>query len=109
MYILVTNKGKKINVFALFISDGNICETPNLGYIWSETGAYLSDIEISLEMLNRYPIIRKFFLKYNTALPSSAPVERLFSFAGIINQSRRQKLSDSNFEMLVLRKANSSK
>ena len=41
------------------------------------------------------------FLKYNVPLPPSAPVER----SGLVNALRRNKLSDSNFEKLVLLKA----
>lgn len=73
-----------------------------------EIAAYLTDEDQNIESLHNHPIVKKLFMKYNTALPSSAPVERLFSFAGIVNRSRRQKLSDTNFEILVLRKANST-
>lgn len=34
----------------------------------------------NLEQLGIYKIIREVFVRYNTILPSSAPVERLFSF-----------------------------
>ena len=67
---------------------------------------YFEDPRTNLEMLNDYPAVKKLFFKYNTTLPSSAAVERLFSFATIINVPKRHKLSDENFEHLVLLKGN---
>lgn len=56
-----------------------------------------------------YPIVKNFFLKYNTPLPSSAPVERLFSYATMHNLPRYNRLADENFEIRVLTKCNASK
>ena len=58
-------------------------------------------------MLNNYPIIKSLFIKYNAILPSSAPVERMFSIPTNVNKPKRNKLNDTNFKLLVLLKANS--
>ena len=59
-------------------------------------------------MLDNYPVKKNMFLIYNTLLTSSALVEiveRLFSFATIIiNAPKRNSLSETNFETLVLLK-----
>ena len=67
---------------------------------------YLEDPNTNLESLHRYPKIKTVFLKFNTSLTSSAHVERLFSFASIILQGRRERLTDMNFEKSTLLKAN---
>jgi len=67
---------------------------------------YLEDSRKDLTMLNNYPTIKQLFLHYNATLPSSAPVERLFSFAGIITRPHRRKLCDKLFEKLLLLKNN---
>ncbi|KAL4098885.1 hypothetical protein QTP88_023403 [Uroleucon formosanum] len=67
---------------------------------------YFADEENDLQHLNKYPTIKQVFIRYNTPLPSSAPVERLFSFATMTNQPKSHKLSDHLFEKRVVLKAN---
>ena len=44
-------------------------------------------------------VVKQMFLRFNASpLPSSAPVERLFSVAGLIETPRRNRLSDKMFE-----------
>ena len=73
-----------------------------------ECHQYFGDSDLSLRMLNKYATIKKAFMKYNTTLPSSAPVERLFNYAGLILTPNRRLLSDFNFEKLLFLKANHS-
>lgn len=42
------------------------------------------------------------FVDYNTTLPSSAPVERLFSLGKRVMNSTRTGLSDKSFEAMTL-------
>lgn len=46
------------------------------------------------------------FLKYNTGIPSSAAVERMFSIGKLILRDNRTRLSDDNFERLMFIKGN---
>ncbi|XP_067206204.1 uncharacterized protein [Linepithema humile] len=58
------------------------------------------------EMLNDYPKIKKLFVKYNTALPSSASVERMFSVGGSVLTPQRGHLYDDTIEQQILLKIN---
>ena len=55
---------------------------------------FLNDPSHELEQLRKYPVVARVFVKYNTSVPSSAPVERLFSQAGLILTPHRNRLSD---------------
>ncbi|KAM8708303.1 hypothetical protein ACLKA7_015298 [Drosophila subpalustris] len=60
-------------------AEKSVEETP----VRVELSHYINDLDESMESLNRYPTIKSAFFLYNTPLPSSAPVERLFSYAGM--------------------------
>jgi hypothetical protein len=70
----------------------------------NEIENYLRDPDTNIAMLDKYPQLKQLFLKYNTAIPTSAPVERLFSQASLILTVRRNKLSDTLKKMLLLLK-----
>ncbi|XP_039314790.1 uncharacterized protein LOC113005842 [Solenopsis invicta] len=67
---------------------------------------FLKSNALHVNMLNDYPRIRKFFIKYNTALPSSASVERMFSVSGSVVTPQRGKLNDNTMEYQTLLKIN---
>ena len=69
---------------------------------------YLEDNSRSLDLLKSFPIVQDMFKRYNTVIPSSAPVERLFSSGGQIMTPRRNGLSDETFEKLLLLKQNAN-
>ena len=67
---------------------------------------YLQNPDETLQIFDRYPTIKKIFIKFNTPLPSSAPVERLFSYSGMILSPKRRRTQGEIFEQLVLLKYN---
>ena len=53
-------------------------------------------------MLNRYQNVQCVFQRTNTPILSNAPVERLFSYGGVIMHPKRRRLGDRLFETLAL-------
>ena len=75
--------------------------TPAECSIDSEVEQYLASTVTVISSILQYPLLSKTFIKYNTALPSSAAVERLFSPAGQILIPRRCTVSNDMFKKLV--------
>jgi len=84
----------------------SITDTPNCNEnIEMLVDNYLSNA--SIRTPNDLPIqLKKAYFKFNTAIPSSAPVERLFSGGGHLMDKKRGKMADKNFEMTLLLKHN---
>lgn len=61
-----------------------------------------------LSVLEQFPRVKDLFCLTNAATPSSAPVERIFSSAGLIFLPRRNRLHDSTFEHLLFLKKNAA-
>ncbi|XP_049307598.1 uncharacterized protein LOC125777271 [Bactrocera dorsalis] len=59
---------------------------------------YLNDNSRTDDTWVKHCSLKEAFVAFNTPLTSSAPVERLFSFAGIVNSPRRQSMSELSFE-----------
>lgn len=57
-------------------------------------------------ILDQYPTVRAVFYKYNTTLPSSASVERVFSQSQMIFTPRRNRITSENFEKTLILKHN---
>ena len=71
-----------------------------------EVNRFFEDPDKSISMLKRYPNVQCVFRRTNTPIPSSAPVERLFSYGGMIMHPKRRRLGDRLFERLLILKAN---
>lgn len=73
----------------------------------NELMQFFRQSEKSLDIFTDYLHIKSLFVKYNTMLTSSAPVERLFSYATPLNIPKFNKLTDTSFEKRVICLANS--
>jgi len=83
--------------------------TDNVNNLKLQAVNYLSDGNTALLSLLAYQAVQTVFVRYNTLLTSSAAVERLFSCAGLIATSCRNRLSDKTFEKLLMLEANQYK
>uniref|UniRef100_A0A8C1R4X3 Hermes trasposase DNA-binding domain-containing protein n=1 Tax=Cyprinus carpio TaxID=7962 RepID=A0A8C1R4X3_CYPCA len=72
----------------------------------TEVMEYLKMPGSDWEVLSRFPRINEIAKQYNTPIPSSTPVERLFSLGSIVLTPRRNRLSDKRFERLLLMRYN---
>ena len=90
---------------SFYCFDNSVQSTNSVSAL-SEVDLFLADPSHAVETLQKFPLIKDVYIKYNTPLPSSAPVERLFSMGGKILTPGRNKLADDNFERLLLLRAN---
>ncbi|QQP39724.1 Uncharacterized protein FKW44_000953, partial [Caligus rogercresseyi] len=67
-----------------------------------------ASMEVTRDMFpqNHREAWMELFIKYNTPLPSSAAVERLFSMASDVLRAKRSCLTAENFENLIFMKGN---
>ena len=57
-----------------------------------------------ISLMQENSVMRKLFIKFNTPIPSSAAVERLFSLGKDILRPKRGKMTDEHFEMMLFLK-----
>lgn len=76
--------------------------------VMEEIRKYVEGTGKSLECLQDFPRVKQLFLRYNTTLPSTAPVQRLFSQKGNLVTSQRNFLTDDYFERIQLLRYNSN-
>ena len=105
---ITTSEQSETNSDEFYVIDDNGPSTSK-STVEIEILNYINSKHTNLDMLNNYHIIKMLFIKYNSILPSSAPVERIFCIATNINKPKCNKLNKNytNFELLVLLKANS--
>lgn len=66
------------------------------------------DFDVFSNKCKYFDKLKPLFIKYNTPLPSSAPVERLFSVAKDIFRAKRSNLTGEHFEDQLLLNVNES-
>ena len=89
-----------------FVFDDGLGDTETTVSVDSEIAEYLTSKDMQMDVLNKFPRVKKISLRLNTATPSSAPVERLFSLGSLVLTPKRNRLSDKRFEKRVLLRYN---
>lgn len=103
-----TEESQPTDDFLLRFSSRRINRSNSIEHeIEAEICAFLSTPDADYKILNRFPVIREIFFKFNTTLSSSAAVERVFSQCMIIFTPRRNRISALHFEQTLLLKHNS--
>lgn len=71
--------------------------------VLDEVDSYMQSTETNLvNVFQHLPMMKEIFLKYNTGFPASAACERLLCAGKDIFRPKRNRLSDANFEKLLL-------
>ena len=98
------------NFFSCFNVDGNTISSSTRSneqvcLFFSKTPQIQTNFKIEA---HQFPSknFQELFIKYNTPIPSSASVERIFSTAKDIFKAKRASLTDENFEKLLMLKFN---
>ena len=68
----------RLTIFLCF-HDTNVASNS----VSAELDMYINDTSHDIDSLHRFSLVKKVFIAKNTALPSSAPVERLSSIEGM--------------------------
>ncbi|KAG0725684.1 hypothetical protein GWK47_038132 [Chionoecetes opilio] len=88
--------------------DGNVDEELEKSlHSWTQLDVQ-DNVPLSLDMfsMEHRQIWVDLFIRYNTPVPSSAAVERLFSMGSDVMRPKRSSLTAKNFEKLVFLKGN---
>ncbi|WP_316399541.1 hypothetical protein, partial [Bradyrhizobium sp. 33ap4] len=101
---MLMDRGTDAEVTPADSDDFFIFECPSPSTSCGNTGAHLDvlmflyDPRADAAMLHGLPVVRRVFVKYNTSLCPTAPVERLFSLANLMLLPNRRRLDDGIFE-----------
>ena len=100
-----TDENKKTDSFFSVLKSPK----PSVDCTTNEALRYLTDVSEDLPMLHRYPCVKSIFLKYNTCLSSSGPVEKLFAACRqVFSENKPTGISDGLFEDYLLIKVSNS-
>lgn len=96
------DSGQQSNVLGQFLKKRKLNEiSPTI-----EALQFLQNDGDDISILEKFPIVRKMFLKFNATLPSSGVIERFFSQALLVFTARRNRLLEKTMEKILLLKHN---